>query len=304
MRLALVLGEVGAGLRRNLSMVVSVILVTFISLTFVGAAILLQSQIQSMKGFWYDRAQVAIYFCSPIDATENCSLAAATEEQIAAVEAQLDSATVSPYVASYEFETQQEAYDRFVEQFAGSSAAELATVDTMNEAIWVSPATPQDAALIAEATNGLPGVLEVRDQRALLDPIFAVLNAASVTAIGIAALMLVAAVLLISTTIRLSAVARRRELGIMRLVGASNRFIQTPFILEGVIAALIGAVLAAAAVVAIVAVFVQGYVRDLVDRTALVTVEDALWTAPILIGIGVVVAAIAAAVAIRRYLKI
>ena len=122
--------------------------------------------------------------------------------------------------------------------------------------------------------------------------------------IGIAALMLVAAVLLISTTIRLSAVARRRELGIMRLVGASNRFIQTPFILEGVIAALIGSVLAAVAVVAIVAVFVQGYIQDLVDRTALVTVQDALLTAPILIGIGVVVAAIAAAVAIRRYLKI
>ena len=304
MRFALVMGEVAAGLRRNLSMVVSVVLVTFISLTFVGAAILLQSQIQQMKGFWYDRAQVAIYFCSPIDQTETCSSAAATPEQIDAVEAQLDSATVEPYVASYEFEDRDQAYAHFVEQFAGSSAAEVASPETMNEALWVSPTTPEDADLIAEATSGMPGVLEVRDQRALLDPIFAVLNAASVTAIGIAALMLVAAVLLVATTIRLSAFSRRRELRIMRLVGASNRFIQTPFILEGVIAALLGAVLAAVAVVAIVAVFIQGYVRGLVATTALVTVDDALLVAPVLIVIGVIVAAVAAAVAIRRYLKI
>lgn len=304
MRLALVMGEVASGLRRNLSMVVSVVLVTFISLTFVGAAVLLQSQITQMKGFWYDRAQVAIYFCSQVDATDTCSNAAATPEQIAAVEAQLDAPTVAPYVASYEFEDRAAAYQHFMEQFEGSTAAGLATEDTMNEALWVSPTSPDDADLIAEATAGMPGVLEVRDQRALLDPIFAILNAASVTAVGIAALMLVAAVLLISTTIRLSAVARRRELGIMRLVGASNRFIQTPFILEGVIAALIGSLLAAGVVVGIVAVFIQGYLRDLVRTTALVTVEDALLVSPILIVIGVVVAAIAAAVAIRRYLKI
>ena len=74
--------------------------------------------------------------------------------------------------------------------------------------------------------------------------------------------MLIAAVLLIATTIRLSAFSRRRELGIMRLVGASNRFIQTPFILEGVFAALIGSVLAGGAIVAIVQFFVQGYLAN------------------------------------------
>ena len=111
----------------------------------------------------------------------------------------------------------------------------------------------------------MPGVDSVVDQRAYLDPIFSILNAASYTAIGIAALMLVAAVLLIATTIRLSAFSRRRELGIMRLVGASNRFIQTPFILEGVIAALIGSVLAGGAIIAIVQFFVQGYLAKTIS---------------------------------------
>ncbi len=101
--------------------------------------------------------------------------------------------------------------------------------------------------MLSETLSSLAGVQSVVDQRTYLDQIFQILNAASYTAIGIAALMLVAAALLIATTIRLSAFSRRRELGIMRLVGASNRFIQTPFVLEGVFAALIGSVLAAGA---------------------------------------------------------
>ncbi|WP_430592618.1 permease-like cell division protein FtsX [Humidisolicoccus flavus] len=304
MRVALVLNEVFTGLRRNLSMVVSVILVTAISLTFVGAAILLQSQIQQMKGFWYDRAQVGVYLCSPIDASETCSETAATEEQIAAITAQLESPTLAPYVDAIAFESREEVYERFIEQFAGTASAEFATAENMNEVIWVTPSNPENADVVKEATSGMPGVMEVRDQRALLDPIFQVLNTASLGAVGVAVLMLIAAVLLISTTIRLSAFSRKRELGIMRLVGASNRFIRTPFILEGIVSALIGSVLAALSIIAIVQFFVQGYVQPRLQSTALIRLEDALLVAPLLIAIGVGLAGIAAAVAIRRYLKV
>lgn len=303
MRLQLISQEVWNGLRRNLSVVVSVVLVTFISLSFVGAAILLQMQITQMKGFWYDRAQVGIYFCGPVDATENCTQTAATDEQIQAVRDVLDSAAIAPYVGHVEFEDREMAYQHFMEQFGGTASAEFASPETMNEALWVRPSSPTDADLIGEATSALPGVLEVRDQRALLEPIFQVLNTASLASIGVAVLMLVAAVLLISTTIRLSAFSRKRELGIMRLVGASNRFIQTPFIIEGIVAALIGAVLAAGSVIAVVHFFLQGYVAPMLQTIAIVTIDDALLVAPVLIGIGVVFAGVAAAVAIRRYLK-
>ena len=105
--------------------------------------------------------------------------------------------------------------------------------------------------------------------------------------------MLVAAVLLIATTIRLSAYARRRELGIMRLVGASNRFIQTPFILEGVFAALLGSLLAGAAVLAGVHFGVDQYLRQRVEFvTTWVSVADAWVVVPILILIGAVLAAL------------
>ena len=138
----------------------------------------------------------------------------------------------------------------------------------------------------------------------LSDRIFLFLGIASYTAIVIAALMLVAAVLLISTTIRLSAFSRRREIGIMRLVGASNRFIQTPFILEGVIAALIGAVLAGVASVAIVKFFVQDFLVKQIPFTSYITVEQSLIVPPILIALGVLLSGAAAKVAITRYLRV
>lgn len=304
MRFGLILSEVGQGFRRNLSMVVSVILVTFISLTFFGAAILLQTQISQTKGYWYDRAQVAVYLCSAYDTETNCNEAAATEAQKTAVQQELKGDTLSPYVKKVEFENREQAYANFLDQFEGTTAAQLVTPDILNESFRINLIDPNEAQIIIDQITGMPGVESVTDQRGLLEPIFAIMNAATFTAICIAALMLVAAVLLIATTIRLSAFSRRRELGIMRLVGASNRFIETPFILEGVIAALIGSLLAGGLIVVLVQFFVQGYLSSAFPGTALVNLKDALIVVPILLGSGALLAAISASVAIRRYLKV
>jgi len=305
-RLGLILGEAGNGLRRNVSMVISVILVTFISLTFVGAAILLQMQIGQMKGYWYDRAQVAVYMCTDVDDTGNCSQAEATKTQIDAVEDLLNSPTLKPYIKKYEYETHEQAYQNFQDQLSGSPIASLVTPDVLNESFRVNLNNPDDADVLVESLSGQAGVQEVRDQRGYLDQVFSVLNAASATAIGIAVLMLIAAVLLIATTIRLSAFSRRRELGIMRLVGASNRFIQTPFVLEGVFASVIGSVLAGVAIVGIVQFFVQGVLVQTLGATTtpLVDLGDALIVVPILIVVGALLAAASASVAISRYLKV
>ncbi|EAR24307.1 cell division protein [marine actinobacterium PHSC20C1] len=305
MRLGLILGEVGSGLRRNLSMVVSVVLVTFISLTFVGASILLQMQIGQMKGYWNDRAQVIVYLCTDIDTTGNCTLTEATDDQIDAVKQQLDSATLAPYINAVQFENHEEAYANFQEQFADTAFDGIIKPESLPENFRVNLVDPEQADVLIESLSGLAGVESVEDQRAYLNPIFAILNAASFTAIGVAALMLVAAVLLIATTIRLSAFSRRRELGIMRLVGASNRFIQTPFILEGVFSALIGSVLAAGTIVAIVHFFVRGYLGSTLPLgTSLLGMQEALLVVPVLIGVGAGLAALSAGVAISRYLKV
>lgn len=300
-----IMGEMWQGLRRNTSMVISVILVTFVSLTFVGAAILLQFQIQGMKTYWYDRAQVAIDFCTAESQSPNCTSGVATQEQIDAVETELQGDALSPYVNEYFFESQDDAYNRFVEQFKDDPLVSFVTPDQLNQAFWVNMTNPEDSDIVIQSITGMPGVESVTDQRQFLDGIFAVLNGASITAFAVALVMLVAAVLLVATTIRLSAFSRRRELRIMRLVGASNGFIQAPFILEGVFAGLVGSLLAAGAVLGGTHFFVQGYLQPRMPGMQLVGVwPEAVISAAIVMGIGVLLAGLSSSISIRRYLRV
>jgi len=303
-KLGFVFREIGQSLSRNVSMIVSIVLVTFLSLTFVGTAGLLQAQIGQMKTYWYDRAQVAIYLCTDTSPADACPQGEASVDTKTAVETSLEAPTLKPFVDRFYFENHQDAYDKFQEQFKGNAVAKYVTPEQLNETFWVKVEDPEKSAVIVESFTGVAGVEEVRDQRSYLDQIFSILNAASLAAVGIASIMLASAVLLISTTIRLSAFSRRREIGIMRLVGASNFYIQLPFILEGVVAAAIGSLLSAGAVVAIVQFFVQGYLAARLPLTSFVGLEDALLLSPVLVMVGVGLAALASVVAIRRYLKI
>lgn len=303
MRAGLILSEALTGLRRNASMVVSVVLVTFVSLTFVGAAILMQMQIGTMRDFWADRAQVAIYMCTTVSQTATCTDGAATQEQIDAVQAKLDGDALAPLIRTVEYVDHDQAYQELLD-LVGEEAASVVTPEQVNQTFRVNLIDQTQADVIIEAFRGMQGVEEVKDQLQYLEPLFSALTVATYIAVGIAALMLVAAVLLIATTIRLSAYARRRELGIMRLVGASNRFIQTPFILEGVFAALIGSLLASGAVLVGVQFGINQYLRSRVDFvTTWVGLEEAWTVVPILIVIGIALAAVSAGFAIRRWLR-
>ncbi|CAH0206725.1 MULTISPECIES: permease-like cell division protein FtsX [unclassified Microbacterium] len=304
MRVGLILLEALGGLRRNISMVISVVLVTFVSLTFVGAAILMQGQISTMRDYWTERAQVAVYMCSTVsDTEETCIDGAATEDQVEQVRAELAGPALNSLITDVRFETKAEAYAKLVDQL-GDEQASVLTEDQMFDSFWVTLKDPGQSQVIVEAFSGVNGVEEVLDQLQYLEPLFSALTVATYIAVGIAALMLIAAVLLIATTIRLSAYARRKEIGIMRLVGASNRFIQTPFILEGVFAAFLGSVLASGAVIAGMHFGVEGYLKGRVPFiTTWVSMQDALIVVPILIAIGVILAALSAGFAIRRWLR-
>lgn len=303
MRFGLIMSEAFTGLRRNVSMVVSVVLVTFVSLTFVGAAILMQMQIGTMRDFWVERAQVAVYMCTSISTPATCSNGEASPEQVDEVRAKLEGSALAPLIRDLTFLDHQQAYDELL-QIAGEENASMITPEQVNETFRITLVDPEQSDVIIEAFSGMQGVELVKDQMQYLDPLFSALTIATYIAVGIAVLMLIAAVLLIATTIRLSAFARRRELGIMRLVGASNRFIQTPFILEGVIAALLGSILASAAVIAGVHFGVNNYLRNRVDFvTTWVGMADAWLVVPVLILVGVVLAALSASFAIRRWLR-
>jgi cell division transport system permease protein len=150
----------------------------------------------------------------------------------------------------------------------------------------------------------MQGVDVVIDQRDLLEKIFSIMNIASLVAIGIAVIMIVCAILLIATTIRLSAFSRRRETGIMRLVGASKMLIQLPFVLEGVIAALIGAVLASGALWAVAKFLIAGRLAQDYPDTAFISTGEVFVVAPGLLALGVVLAGVSSVLTLRRYLKV
>jgi cell division transport system permease protein len=303
-RLAFILSEIGSGIRRNLSMVTSVILVTFISLTFVGAAGLFQLQINQMKGYWYDRVQVTIYLCVDNSSETSCASGPVTEDQREAIETKLQSEQFAPYVQAVSYESQDEALGHFQDQFANSPIVDSVTADQLPESFRVSLVDAEKYEVINEAFSSEPGVDAVSDQRDFLEAIFRYMNWASVVALVIAGIMTFCAILLIATTIRLSAFSRRRETGIMRLVGASKAVIQLPFVLEGVIAAVIGAVLASATLYGASRFVIDGWLVDTFPQTAFISSQQVLILVPALILLGAVLAGLSSLLTLRRYVKV
>ncbi len=304
MRLRFIFSEIGIGLRRNLSMTISVILVTFVSLTFVGVASLLQTQIGKMKDDWYGKVEVAAYLCPTHSTAPTCAAGEVTPDQETKIKAALAQPEVAPYVQHVYFESKQEAYASFEKRFAGDFMASLATVDDMQASYRIKLADPTKYQVVADVLSGMQGVEQVQDQRQLFDRMFLIMDRATLLSGGLAAVMLLAAILLITTTIRLSALSRRRETGIMRLVGASNFFIELPFMLEGAIAATIGAALAVGALWAGVKYLVVDWLGSSVQWIPYVTTADLARVAPVLVVIGILLAAISSVVTLNRYTRV
>ena len=158
--------------------------------------------------------------------------------------------------------------------------------------------------VVADEVTGRAGVEYVIDQRSILEPLFLILNRATLLTAGLAGVMVITAVMLITTTIRLSAMSRRRETSIMRLVGASNFFIQLPFMLEGALAALLGAVLASGGLWLGVRYIVQDWLAGSVRWVNFVDTSNVLLLAPLLIGIGLVLSVVSSLVSLSRYTKV
>ncbi|MDO5504390.1 MAG: permease-like cell division protein FtsX [Actinomycetia bacterium] len=295
------LGEVWNGVRRNLSMTVSVILVTMVSMYLLGLGLLAQRQADTMKGYWYDRVQVSIYLCTEHSPYPNCTSGAVTEEQKETLRTQL---TALPEVQEVFYESEQEAFDRFEEQFRNSPLVGNLEVGDIPQSYRVQLKDPTMFPVVVSQFDGAPGVAVVQDQERVLNRFFTVINYITLFAVLLAALMVFAAVLLMATTIRQSAFSRRREIGIMRLVGASNFTIRLPFIVETLIAAVLGAFLAFALLFATVHYMFNRYLNQVVLQQALIGDRDVLSVAPpMLLGV-IALAIITATVTLWRYLRV
>lgn len=303
MRFQFVLGEVLSGLRRNTTMVVAVVLVTFVSLTFVGAAALLQTQIGKLKDDWYDLVEVSVFLCPTGSLSPTCAGGEATPEQVQALR-DVIATELSDEVQRIYVETKEDAFADFQERYPDGYQGTQLTVDDMQASLRLKLADPEQYGVVSDVLSGRDGVEVVEDQRAIFDPLFLALNRATLLSAGLALVMLLAAVLLITTTIRLSAVSRRKETEIMRLVGASNLFVQLPFLLEGALAAVAGSVLAAGGLWLGVRFLVTDWLEQSVSWVAYVSEADVLAIAPLLVAVAVALAGIASFFTLNRYTRV
>lgn len=303
MRAQFVLSEIGVGLRRNLTMTIAVVVSVALSLALAGASLLVRDQVNSMKGYWYDKVEVSIYFCTKSDAraSAQCSGGAATDQQIKDVKGLLDG--MHELVQSSTFESSADAYKRFKETNPDNPLLAAVGAEAMPQSWRVKLNDPTKYDVIQSAFAGKPGVKSVEDQRKILENLFGLLNGLQTAAFVIMVLMLFVALLLIVNTVRVSAFSRRRETGIMRLVGASNFYVQMPFIAEAAMAALLGAFMASGLLLA-GHYFVQHFLAQRVQFIQFIGLSSVLAVIPLLIVVGMGMAGVAAFFTLRKYLKV
>ncbi len=301
MHLRFLLSDVWTGLRRNLSMAISVVLVTMVSLYLLGAGLLAQRQADLMKGYWYDRVQVTIFMCSTSSLQPNCT-GGVTEEQKATIKSQLDQ--LRPLVKDVFYESEEEAFKHFNDQFKDTPLIGNIRVGDIPQSYRVQLADPAKFDVVVSTFENAPGVASVQDQDKVLKKFFTVINYVTLFAVLVAALMVLCAILLMATTIRQAAFSRRREIGIMRLVGASNFAIRTPFIVETVVSGLVGAGLALGLLAATVQMIFDRFLSTVVLNQALLSPGDVWAISPYLIGGVIVLAMVTSTVTLWRYLRV
>lgn len=299
MRFSFVSKEVGNGLRRNFTMTVALIVSVAVSLSLVGAALLMSAQVDRMKGYWYDKIEVSIFLCGNTSVAFTCT-GAVTDEQRKNIETILGTLES---VQDVFYESSADAYAQFKEQFAGSAILANISPDALPESFRVKLDNPENFEKVASALQSVQGVESIQDQRQLLDRFFQILKGLQSFALAIALAMLFVTVLLVMNTVRVAAFARRRETSIMRSVGASNMSIRLPFILEAAVAAIIGSTLATAGILASKYWLIDAKLAPNLTFIPFVTWNEVLAIIPMLYLVGVGTTVLAASITLRRYLK-
>ena len=306
MQLRYVFTETGNGLRRNVSMTIALVVTIFISLTLVGLGLLLNAQANKAEHYWGSKLQISVVLCNQNSRSAHCTSGETNAAQDAAIR---DVLNTHPEVASYTLQSKAEAFKTWKRIYISRDATEReiyagVTQDDMQNSYRVTLKDPNKYTGLESAVEGMDGVDRVNDLRDVLQPILTAFNKMKWGALVVAGFLLLAAILQVSNAIRLAAYARRKEIGIMRLVGASNLYISLPFLLETLVAAIIGVAGAALAVSAVMYFFVYGNLRPDLRVVEWVTWRDAGIALAEVAALGVLATLIPTLVTTRKYLKV
>ena len=221
LRVGYFFNETLQGLRRNGLVAFAAVSTAFIALFLVGGALLVSREVSLLIDFTTRDVEVSVFLQKDISPLQRSHIG--------------DLLAHMPEVASVHFESQQEAYQRFVKIFKNQGAlVENITPDALPASFRVKLKDPQQFSVVAERLVGQPGIDKIVDQRQILKRLFAVIRVFRIGVLAVAVVMLVSAAALIGNTVRLAVFNRRKEIGIMRLVGATNWHIRLPFLIEGV----------------------------------------------------------------------
>ncbi len=300
MRARFLLSEVGIGLRRNLTMTFAVIVTTAISLSLLGVGLLSNAQVGAMKDYWYDKIEVSVFLCGNLSDSPSCSAGVVTANQRLTIQQDLQEMSV---VDSVFYESQSQAFAHFQERFKDSAIAQNVTPDQLPESFRVKLKDPTQFNVIVSAFSGRPGVDVVQDQRSILEKFFRLLGVLRNGALAVGLASVLTAALLISNTLRIAAFNRRRETGVMKLVGASSWSIQLPFLLEGVISAIIGWALATGLLAGLKNI-IDSKVAPLLSFTKFFGWREVWVSSGYLLATGLLVSILASIITLRRYLKV
>jgi cell division transport system permease protein len=301
MRAQFVLQEIWIGLRRNLTMTIALVVTVAIAMALFGTGVLLKMQVDKSNNYWSDKVEVSIYLCNRLSANPECNKTEPTQDEKDQIASQLRS---MPQVAKVTQETQQQAYERAKKRFTDTPGiSSVIQLGDIPDSFRVKLKDPKKFDAVVRQMQTRRGVDQVINERAILEKFFKILGGLQWAALIIAAIQVVAAVLLVANTIRLSAFNRRRETGIMRLVGASNLYIQLPFVLEGAIAGLVGGIFAAV-LLSFSKVFLLGRLQKNLQFATELGWLDVTLVIVFSMCFGVVLCALASFLTLRRYLKI
>lgn len=298
--------ELFRSMARNKSMSISLVVTMSVSLLLASLGLLMQMQADRTENFYGDKLQIQVNLCTDNSPAATCVGGVANDAQKAAVQEALDS---NSEVKSFEVRSPADLFDRARETLGtsetGRKQLETISPESFPESYLVTLNDPQESASITSQVSGLDGVGSVTSLRELLGPLFTFLDNMKFAALAVSLLLIVAAILQVSNTIRMTAFARRREIGIMRLVGASSWHIKLPFVLESLLAALLSAALAALGLGAFVYFVVYRYLRtSLGELTTWVRWNEAIFVMGITTVLALALALIPTLVMTRKYLDV
>lgn len=297
MRFGFLVNEVLTGLRRNVTMTVAMILTTAISIGLFGGGLLVLRLADQSRAIYLDRVESQVFLTNDVSANDPACDLDPCKALRQTIEERDD-------VRSVRFLDRDEAYDDAIRKFP--QYKDVAGPDAFPASFVVKLEDPERHQEFDEAMVGRPGVLNVLNQKDLIDRLFAVLDGISNVAFAVALVQAIGAVLLIANMVQVAAYTRRTEIGIMRLVGASRWYTQLPFLLEAMLAALVGVVLAIAGLITVRTLFLDKALDQFYQANLIAKVDYAdilFYCAPWMLFLGLAMAGVTAYVTLRLYVR-